>query len=151
MRELYLVDLAPGQVHFPFARQAALILRTTHHLKRVKVTQDVQAVLFCGKSPPLSASQAQSLLRGHWSIENCLHYVRDVTFAEDRSTAYTGHSQRNLAALRNAAIALCWIQALAHGHKRAAVASQRRAAARNTDLAITKVTTPLPTSQADLP
>jgi len=148
MRELYLVDLAPGQVDFPYARQAALILRTTHHLKKVKVTQDVQVVLFCGKAAPLAPPQAQSLLRGHWSIENSLHYVRDVVFAEDRSTARVGHSQLNLAALRNAAIAICWIHALASGKKRAAIASDRRAAARRTSQAIAKVVTPL---QASLP
>jgi hypothetical protein len=151
MRELYLVDLAPGQVDFPHAQQAALIVRTTHHLKKVKVTQDVQVVLFCGKSEPLSPPQAQGLLRGHWSIENSLHYVRDVTFAEDHSTAYVGHSQLNLAALRNATIAICWLNALAGGKKRAAIASDRRAAARRTNQAITKVVDPLPASQPDSP
>ena len=149
MHELSLVDLAPGQVDFPYARQAALIVRTTHHLKKVKVTQDVQVVLLCGKSDPLSPSQAQSVLRGHWSIENCLHYVRDVTFAEDRSTAHVGHSQRNLAAVRNAAIAICWLNDLASGKKRAAIASDRRTAARRTSQAIRKVVDPLPTSQPD--
>lgn len=151
MRELYLVDLAPGQVDFPYARQAALIIRTTHHLKKVKVTQDVQVVLFCGKSDPLSPSEAQSALRGHWSIENCLHYVRDVTFAEDRSTAHTGHSQRNLAALRNVTIGICWLNALANGKKRAAVATQRRAAAFRVNEAIAKVVAPLHISHPDTP
>ncbi len=33
-----------------------------------------------------------ALSRGHWGIENSLHYVRDVTFAEDRSRIRTGHS-----------------------------------------------------------
>ena len=149
MRELHLLDLAPGQVDFPHAQQAALIVRTTHHLKKVKVTQDVQVVLFCGKSERLSPAQAQDLLRGHWSIENSLHYVRDVTFAEDRSTARVGHSQLNLAALRNAAIAICWLNALVRGKKRAAIASDRRAAARRINQAITKVVTPLPTSLPD--
>jgi predicted transposase YbfD/YdcC len=33
-----------------------------------------------------------ALVRGHWAIENNLHYVRDVTFAEDRSRIRTGHA-----------------------------------------------------------
>ena len=34
---------------------------------------------------PLSARQAHQAVRGHWAIENTLHYVRDVTLREDAS------------------------------------------------------------------
>jgi predicted transposase YbfD/YdcC len=34
---------------------------------------------------PLSAHQAHQAVRGHWAIENTLHYVRDVTLREDAS------------------------------------------------------------------
>jgi hypothetical protein len=44
--------------------------------------------------------------RGHWQIENGLHYVRDVTFDEDRSTVRSGAAPQTLAACRNLAIAL---------------------------------------------
>lgn len=47
-----------------------------------------------------------ALVRGHWAIENSLHYVRDVTFAEDRSRIRTGHAPQLLAACRNLAITL---------------------------------------------
>src|SRR5438105_5207875 len=40
------------------------------------------------------------------TIENSLHYVRDVTFAEDRSHIRTGHAPQLLAACRNLAITL---------------------------------------------
>ncbi len=46
------------------------------------------------------------LVRGHWSIENGRHYVRDVTFGEDRSRLCTGHAPQVLAALRNLVITL---------------------------------------------
>lgn len=42
--------------------------------------------------------------RGHWEIENRLHWVRDVTFDEDRSQVRTGAGPQVLAALRNTAI-----------------------------------------------
>ena len=42
--------------------------------------------------------------RGHWAIENRLHWVRDVTFDEDRCQARTGAGPQVLAALRNTAI-----------------------------------------------
>jgi predicted transposase YbfD/YdcC len=46
------------------------------------------------------------LVRGHWAIENKLHWVRDVTFDEDRSQARCGHIPQVMAALRNMAIGL---------------------------------------------
>ena len=45
-----------------------------------------------------------ALVRDHWAIENKLHYVRDVAFAEDRCRVRAG--ARPLAALRNLAITL---------------------------------------------
>jgi hypothetical protein len=44
------------------------------------------------------------LARGQWEIENRLHYVRDVTYDEDRSRARTGRGPRAMASLRNFAI-----------------------------------------------
>lgn len=46
------------------------------------------------------------LVRGHWHIENRLHYVRDVTFGEDRSRLRSGAAPQILAAFRNLAITL---------------------------------------------
>jgi predicted transposase YbfD/YdcC len=46
------------------------------------------------------------LVRGHWSIENKSHWVRDVTFDEDRSQVHSGHIPELMAALRNTAIGL---------------------------------------------
>ena len=42
--------------------------------------------------------------RGHWGIENRLHYVRDVTMGEDANRTRTGTGPQVLAALRNAVI-----------------------------------------------
>lgn len=44
--------------------------------------------------------------RGHWHIENKLHWVRDVTFDEDRSTVRAGSIPQVMAAIRNVAISL---------------------------------------------
>jgi len=51
-----------------------------------------------------SAQRLLSLNRGHWKIENCLHWVRDVVFGEDASQARSGFIAENTATLRNAAI-----------------------------------------------
>jgi hypothetical protein len=52
------------------------------------------------------ASNFLDLLRGHWGIENGLHYVRDVTLGEDACRVRTGSSPLLLASLRNAALVL---------------------------------------------
>lgn len=59
----------------------------------------------------LSAEQADpvrllELARGHWSIENKLHYVRDRTFDEDRSQVRKNNAPQTMASLRNLAISL---------------------------------------------
>lgn len=52
------------------------------------------------------ALQLLELVRGHWRIENSLHWVRDVTFDEDRSQVRTASGPRVLATLRNLAISV---------------------------------------------
>jgi len=47
-----------------------------------------------------------ALIRGHWQIENKSHWVRDVTFDEDRSQVRCGNIPQVLAALRNTTIGL---------------------------------------------
>jgi predicted transposase YbfD/YdcC len=44
------------------------------------------------------------LIRGHWGIENPVHWVRDVTFDEDRSQIQVGNTPRVMVTLRNLAI-----------------------------------------------
>ena len=44
------------------------------------------------------------LVRGHWGVENSLHWVLDDTFQEDRCRLRTGRAARNMAALRRIAL-----------------------------------------------
>jgi predicted transposase YbfD/YdcC len=46
------------------------------------------------------------LKRGHWTIENRLHYVKDVTMREDQSTVHADDGPKIMAALRNTAVSL---------------------------------------------
>ena len=50
------------------------------------------------------AHKLLKLSRQHWSIENRLHYVRDVSMGEDACRVRAGHAPQLLAALRNLAI-----------------------------------------------
>ena len=65
-----------------------------------------------------------ALVRGHWQIENKSHWVRDVTFDEDRSQVRCGNIPHVMAALRNTTIGLLrWA-----GHTNIAAACRRLAA-----------------------
>jgi predicted transposase YbfD/YdcC len=50
------------------------------------------------------AQRLLSLSRGHWGIENRLHYVRDVTMGEDACRVRKGSAPQILAAVRNVAL-----------------------------------------------
>lgn len=51
-------------------------------------------------------AQLLGYIRGHWAIENRLHYVRDVSFGEDASQVRTGSAPQVMAALRNTVLAI---------------------------------------------
>lgn len=51
-----------------------------------------------------AAKELERLCRGHWTIENRVHYVRDVTFNEDQGQTHRDNGPQALAALRNAVL-----------------------------------------------
>jgi predicted transposase YbfD/YdcC len=53
-----------------------------------------------------SAKRLLELNRGHWEIENRVHWVRDVTYDEDRCRIRTDNGPRVMASIRNLAIAI---------------------------------------------
>lgn len=68
----------------------------------------------------LSAEKASpqrllALNRGHWEIEDRLHWVRDVTFGEDGSQIRTGSGPEVMATLRNLVISLLRLRYKAAG------------------------------------
>jgi predicted transposase YbfD/YdcC len=68
-----------------------------------KITTECRYYLL---SLPLNAERFADAVRGHWSIENQLHWILDVGFHEDRSRATQGHSAENLAVIRHLAVSL---------------------------------------------
>ena len=77
----------------------------------------------------VTPAQLAELVRGHWAIENRIHYVRDVTFDEDRSQVRTANNPRVMATLRNVAVGL--IRARQRGQN---IAAATRTLGRRTEM-----------------
>ena len=57
-------------------------------------------------SKRMSARRFGATVRGHWGIENSLHWQLDVSFGEDRSRVRKGHADANLSLVRRTALSL---------------------------------------------
>ncbi|WP_224389090.1 ISAs1 family transposase [Pseudonocardia sp. ICBG1293] len=94
-----------GGEFFPHAAQAIRLIRRRRPLRPGARWKTVTVYAITS----LTAFQADPILlarwiRGHWNIENRLHWVRDVSFDEDRSQTRTAAGPQVMAALRNLAI-----------------------------------------------
>lgn len=95
-------------LRFPHAAQGFRVERTREFIGSGKKTHEVQYGVL--SLPPDRADEAHimGLLRGQWTIENTLHYVRDVSYDEDRCRIRTGNGPQVMATLRNLAITLIY-------------------------------------------
>ncbi len=106
IRRIWVSDALQHYLAFPYPRQVLRIERITTALTGRPLRQDVA---FAITSAPAERATPQHLLersRGHWTIENGLHWVRDVTFDEDRSQVRTHSAPQVMATFRNLAISL---------------------------------------------
>jgi predicted transposase YbfD/YdcC len=99
------------QALFPHAAQIAKIVRRRRRPGRNRTVQTVYLITSLTHRQA-SPERLAGFARGQWSIENGLHWVRDVTQSEDRCRVRTGSAPQNLAAVRNTVISLFRF----HGH-----------------------------------
>ena len=95
---------APDWIKFPGAAQIVQ-LRRTRTIKGRKRVEVVYAICSLDMIAAPKATVA-AWIQGHWGIENRVHWVRDVTFDEDRHQLRTGNGPQVMATLRNTAISL---------------------------------------------
>ena len=94
--------------------------------KNGKHTSEVRYYILSKK---FTAKKFGEAVRGHWSIENRLHWQLDVTFGEDQSRIRKGHADANFSILRRTALSL-----LKNNHtKTLGIKNKRLTAAWNND------------------
>ena len=95
---------APAWITFQGALQVAQLRRTV--TKKGKRTVEVVYLITSADARTAPPAVLAAWVKGQWSIENRLHWVRDVTFDEDRSQVASGNAPQVMASLRNAVIAI---------------------------------------------
>ena len=129
-RTCAVVPFGPTHQHvaeLPGRRQAFRIVRRRTVLKADKTIEETVHGLT--PLPPQRAGPSEILIlnRGHWEIENRLHYVRDFSFDEDRSRIRKGKLPRNLAASPTPPSPSCaYTDASSTSHRRTATTSLGR-------------------------
>jgi predicted transposase YbfD/YdcC len=103
-RKIWVSSELNDYLDFPYVGQVFCIVCNVFDCK--KQTEREEKVYGITDLTPKEASPERllKLNRGHWEIENRSHYVRDVTFDEDRSQVRTQNGPQVMASLRNFAI-----------------------------------------------
>ena len=91
---------------FPHAKQVCAIRREITHLVSNKSTTETVYAITSLESIRATPARLLDSSRKHWCIENRLHYVRDVTFDEDRSRVRRGAGAQVMASIRNLALSI---------------------------------------------
>lgn len=91
----------PGEYRFPSLAAIAMVEAIVHEKGATRRERR-----FYVASKALPAAQFAAAVRGHWMIENSLHWVLDVVFREDLARSRTGHGPANMAIIRHFAINL---------------------------------------------
>jgi len=104
LRELSVSADLNAWAQWPHLAQVARVVRT--RTRKGETTSETAYFITSLPATAASPHRLLALVRGHWSIENRVHWVRDVTFDEDRSQVRSGAAPQAMAACRNAAMGL---------------------------------------------
>lgn len=102
VRRIQTTTRLTGYIDWPGAQQVCLLERQRRIRGQVS-TETLCAITSLGPEQA-SAERLLALARGHWEIENRLHWVRDVSLGEDGCRVRSGEAAELLAALRNAGL-----------------------------------------------
>jgi predicted transposase YbfD/YdcC len=105
-RRLQTSNVLKGYSDWPGLAQVFQLERQVISKKTGEVREETVAGVTSLAPERADAARLLALVRGHWSIENRSHWVRDVTLDEDRSQVRCGHIPQIMAALRNTVLGL---------------------------------------------
>jgi predicted transposase YbfD/YdcC len=91
----------PGELRLPGVAAIIRVISRTELKDRCRL--DTRYFI---TSAALNAQRAAAIVRGHWAIENSLHWTLDVVFNDDQSRLRMGHGAKNMAVVRHFAINL---------------------------------------------
>jgi predicted transposase YbfD/YdcC len=100
-RSLSCTDDLDNYIQWPGVRQVLRRRCERTILKTGAVSDAISYALTSLTTSEATAVDLAGLWRGHWTIENRVHYVRDVSMGEDAHQMHTGNAPQVLAALRN--------------------------------------------------
>lgn len=103
-RRLTTSSLLAGYSDWPYLAQAFQVVRITW--KGREVSREERYGITSAPTSSVSAQRLMEVVRGHWRIENGLHYRRDVSLHEDASQVRMGQAPHILASLNNAVCGL---------------------------------------------
>lgn len=106
IRKIQTTTILNDYLTFPYVEQVCRIKRITYNLDGTFLREETAYGITSLSSEKADPARLLKLNRGHWCIENRLHWVRDVTFDEDRSQVRKGSGPQVMATLRNLAISL---------------------------------------------
>ena len=115
-RTLEITAVAAGRA-FPHAAQAIQIVRRHKLPGKKKWSRETVYAITSLTATQASPAELAAIIRGHWTIEDRLHWVRDMDFDEDRSQVRTGSGPRVMASLRNLVLAILRLTG-GHQHRR---------------------------------
>lgn len=102
-RQVWASTALNGYLDWPDARQ---VLRVERRCLHRGSWRGEMRYFVTSLGPEVAATTLLDRVRGHWRIENRLHWVRDVSLGEDACQVRSGSAPQVLAALRNTVIAL---------------------------------------------
>jgi predicted transposase YbfD/YdcC len=105
-RELWVSSRLADRVEWPYLSQAFCVRRTVTECRTQKSSRRMTYGLTSLQPMEADAGRLLELTRGHWGIENGLHYRRDVTFKEDACRMKSHAAAQALAVCNNLALGL---------------------------------------------
>jgi len=105
-RRLSATSMLNGYCEWPAMQQVFEIERKVTKKKTGAHRTEIVYGITSLRAEVASAEKLLDIVRGHWTIENKSHWVRDVTFDEDRSQVRTGNIPQVMTSLRNTAIGI---------------------------------------------